>query len=141
MKAISLWNPWAEAMRLGLKKCETRSWPTEYRGDLIICSAKRRLDETGLSVALGQQIPLTGMKFGFALCIVEICGCVSTERVQGFLPPLDKTELALGDYSPKRFVWLTQNLRPLANPVPIVGHQGFWNLPTETVAAITANLP
>jgi hypothetical protein len=42
MKAISLWQPWAWAMAEGIKRIETRSWPISYRGDLVICSAKRK---------------------------------------------------------------------------------------------------
>lgn len=41
MKALSLWQPWASLMALGVKQNETRSWPTSHRGDLLICAAKR----------------------------------------------------------------------------------------------------
>nr|WP_254625658.1 hypothetical protein [Nostoc sp. TCL240-02] len=41
MKAISLWQPHASLVPLGLKRHETRSWGTSYRGPLLICSAKR----------------------------------------------------------------------------------------------------
>ena len=32
MKCISLWNPWATLMALGVKTIETRSWGTDFRG-------------------------------------------------------------------------------------------------------------
>jgi len=38
MKAISLWQPWATLIALGLKTVETRSWRMDYRGPLVICS-------------------------------------------------------------------------------------------------------
>lgn len=41
MKAITLWQPWATAMAMGVKRIETRSWFTRHRGDLLICAAKR----------------------------------------------------------------------------------------------------
>ena len=43
MKAISLWNPWAALIRCGAKTIETRSWSTQYRGQLAIHAAKKRL--------------------------------------------------------------------------------------------------
>jgi hypothetical protein len=36
MKALSLWQPWATLVALGVKKLETRSWSTTYRGPLAI---------------------------------------------------------------------------------------------------------
>jgi len=37
LKALSLWQPWASLMALGVKRIETRSWQTQHRGPLIIC--------------------------------------------------------------------------------------------------------
>ncbi len=41
IKAISLHQPWASLIAMGLKKFETRSWLTNYRGKLVICAAKK----------------------------------------------------------------------------------------------------
>lgn len=40
MKALTLWNPWAMLVAVLLKRFETRSWYTEYRGPLAIHAAK-----------------------------------------------------------------------------------------------------
>lgn len=40
-RAISLHQPWASLVPLGIKKYETRSWSTKFRGKLLICSAKK----------------------------------------------------------------------------------------------------
>lgn len=42
MKGLSLWQPWATLVGVGLKRVETRSWATSYRGPLAIHAAKRR---------------------------------------------------------------------------------------------------
>lgn len=42
MKAISLWQPWASLIRMQVKTVETRSWKTDYRGDLLICAAQKK---------------------------------------------------------------------------------------------------
>ena len=41
IKAILLHQPWASLIPMGLKHFETRSWPTNYRGKLVICVAKK----------------------------------------------------------------------------------------------------
>jgi hypothetical protein len=139
MKAISLWQPWASAMALGLKQNETRSWPTAYRGELAICSAKRPLDQDGLATARENGISLGALKFGFVLCVVELYEVLKTENCG---PPLKigQVEAELGDYTPGRFAWLTRNCRRLETPVPVIGHQGFWMLPPETIELVRGNL-
>lgn len=44
MNAISLWQPWAQLMALGLKQFETRSWATGHRGQMAIHAAKRKIN-------------------------------------------------------------------------------------------------
>jgi hypothetical protein len=41
MKGLSLLQPWASLIQLWQKRIETRSWSTEYRGDLLICASKQ----------------------------------------------------------------------------------------------------
>jgi hypothetical protein len=40
VKAITLWQPWAQLVALGAKRLETRSWSTKYRGPLAIHAAQ-----------------------------------------------------------------------------------------------------
>ena len=42
MKSLSLWQPWASLVALGIKTVETRSWATSYRGPLAIHAATHR---------------------------------------------------------------------------------------------------
>lgn len=41
MRALTLWQPWASLVALGVKAIETRSWGTAYRGPLLIHAAVR----------------------------------------------------------------------------------------------------
>ncbi len=43
MKALTLTQPWASLMALGVKRIETRSWYTSYRGEVVIHSGQKRL--------------------------------------------------------------------------------------------------
>lgn len=141
LKAISLWEPWATGMALELKRNETRSWPTAFRGDLAICSAKRSLDQDCLAVARENGIPITALRFGFVLCVVEMFDCAKSEAFLSGMIELTEQEQALGNYTYGRWIWRTRNCRRLETPVPVVGRQGFWTLPPETLALVKANLP
>jgi activating signal cointegrator 1 len=63
MKALSLWQPWASLVALGIKTIETRSWETKYRGPLAIHAAKKRPHNvwTDDNQNLGGSDPLTNM--------------------------------------------------------------------------------
>lgn len=42
MKVLTLWQPWASLVALGVKTIETRSWSTKYRGPLAIHAAAKQ---------------------------------------------------------------------------------------------------
>ena len=127
-------------MASGVKQNETRSWPTSYRGDLVICSAKRKPSPEEVGDLETYETALA-MPYGCALCIVELYDCVPTALFHGATPlKISQAESDLGDYTPGRFAWRTRNCRPLRNPVPTRGYQGLWNLDEQTAAAIKAVL-
>lgn len=47
-RIITLHQPWASAIALGLKKFETRSWHTDYRGTLVIHASKQPCNPDGM---------------------------------------------------------------------------------------------
>ena len=146
IKAISLWQPWASAMAEGLKHMETRSWPTDYRGELVIHAANRRpsLEEVGDQETYTKV--MESMPFGCALCVVTLNACTSSERFCVGSPDrpgmilLSESERDLGNYEPGRFAWVTGNLRKLRKPVYLRGRQGLWTLTEEEERAVRAQL-
>lgn len=148
MKAISLWEPWASWMACGYKRIETRSWPIRYHGDLLICSAKRKItnnDEIHVAMVqseIGDEVNLwIEPTYGCALCVVELFDCSSTNFLN-LLRSNDRwrIEQHLGDYRPGRFAWHTRNLRKFSEPIPVIGHQGIWNLSVEAENHIKSRL-
>lgn len=137
MKAISLWEPWGTAMSLDMKRNETRHWPTAYRGELAICSAKKPLDADSLYVAREVGISIGALRFGFVLCVVDLFDCVKSESI---IELVSETEYDLGNYDPNRFAWLTRNVRRLREPVPVKGAQGFFFLPDAVESQVRAQL-
>lgn len=149
MRFISLWQPWATLMALGLKLNETRSWSTSYRGPLAIHAAKTTeclKDEDYVDDLLGKAgvigpeetaVGGTEWPLGQILAVVTLVDCVPTEEIRD---RLSRRELAFGNYSDQRFAWVTKDRRRLASPIPFRGLQGLKPLPAQVVSAIEAQL-
>jgi len=57
MKALSIKNPWATLIADGKKTIETRTWPTKYRGPLLICATKQPpAPNSGYAVAVADLV-------------------------------------------------------------------------------------
>jgi hypothetical protein len=143
MKALSLWQPWASAVALGMKAVETRHWACSYRGPLAIHAAKRwTADERDLheiEVAAGRMPP--ALPLG---AVVAIANLVAIQRTEALRSTLPNEEIYWGNYADGRFGWLLSDIRPLAAPIPFRGAQGLFEVPDEllgltraTVATIT----
>lgn len=124
MKAITLWQPWASAITLGVKTIETRSWATSYRGPLAIHAAARKptVDEQDLVEVLvnmrrGHPLPLGA--------VVATCDLVHVARADAIVKT--EQEERWGNFSEGRFAWILQNVRPLDPPVAARGYQQIWN--------------
>ncbi len=128
MKALSLWQPWAQAMRCDIKRIETRSWPTTYRGPLALHAAKRWTREQRELCDLWPftlcSEGLNGSAFGAVIAVVELYDCVPTVDIE---PRLTPRERAIGNYAPGRFAWFTRYVRA-TGPVFLTGRQGLWNV-------------
>jgi hypothetical protein len=121
-------------MATGLKKNETRSWPTTYRGPLAIHAAKRpvKLRETERFDGLFDMPDQ--FTYGAILAIVDVYDVKTTDEIRPTITSLDghgticagTPEYFLGDYGAGRFAWLTRDCQPLATPFPCPGRQGFF---------------
>jgi hypothetical protein len=116
MRAITLWQPWAQLIVTGAKRVETRHWPTNIRGVIAIHAAKRKLDLTSFHGVL----PL-----GAVVGTVELVDCIRIEELYGseYDSPAERS---YGDWSPGRYGWLLRNPVLFDAPVPARGSQGFW---------------
>nr|WP_204166784.1 ASCH domain-containing protein [Bacillus sp. CGMCC 1.16541] len=140
MKVISIMQPWASLIALGEKKFETRSWRTNYRGELAI-HASKKIDRTACkmtpivqtlnkhSIVLLNDLP-TGMII--ATCNLEGCYEVMTEDgesaiLEGWNKFVFDNEYNFGDFSEGRFAWELSNIRTLNKPIQAKGQLGLWN--------------
>ena len=137
IKAISLHQPWASLITRGLKQFETRSWPTNYRGKLVICAAKKNSKQQqsqyetlacSLGIDLAQQ-PWDSLPLGMAIAVCDLTDCI--EMTQDFIAEQSETERCCGHWEPGRFAWKLDNVQSLPLPVPIKGKQGLWTIPHD----------
>ena len=133
MKAISLWQPWATLMVCGLKKNETRPWATSYRGPLLIHATKRMEPPT---ILMRQLLKPFGYQSwgdfprGALVCQLNLVDCIPTDD---YIPT--HPEYQFGNYSPGRFVWITDSLQTF-KPIPFKGSQRFFNVPDRLLKVI-----
>lgn len=137
MRAISLWQPWATAIAVGVKKIETRHWapPQTVYGQRIAIHAAKRWgpDERAFAAqarifsrgAIPEVIPLGAI---IATCVVSAWRDAWLEDQEGRISPMEKY---FGNYAPNRYAWVLTGVVPLPSPIPYRGAQGFFNVPDE----------
>ena len=128
MKALSIWQPWASLIVLGYKKIETRSWSTNYRGQIVIHAAKRKPKKVEIDF-LAQAPELAFLHdydlfLGRALAICELTDCqLMTDEL---IEQQGELELHCGDWQPRRYAWQLQLIKAIDSPIPVQGKQGLW---------------
>lgn len=120
MQAISLKQPWAQLIVIGVKHAETRSWPTEYRGEIAVHASKAFPNwmraETWNNEMFREPLNEAGfgpkdLPLGAIVGTVEITGCYRSEEAGSMGIYHHSLEWRYGDYTPGRWFWT------LANPV------------------------
>lgn len=110
MKALSIHPSFAGAIFAGAKTIEVRTWKTDYRGDLLICSTNKKIKDT---------IP------GHALCVVRLADVVPFTKKH-----LQAACMYPNEYQEGLFAWMLEDLR-FVRPVPVKGKLGLWNYEGE----------
>lgn len=105
MKAISVRQPWASMIADGEKTIETRTWSTNYRGDLLIVSSRKPA--------------IAGLPTGQGLCIVRLFDC---------RPMTKEDEPAAGcELYEWAWAWDLENLRTI-EPFEVRGQLGLYEV-------------
>ncbi len=141
MKGLSLTQPWASLVARGVKRVETRSWSTHYRGPLAIYAAKSFPPDCQAFAERCAILGLTpcALPLGAIVAIATLAGCRNTEDVRHQLSPL---EHHLGDYADGRYAWFLTDIHVLESPIAARhvradgseqpgGALGLWRLPAD----------
>lgn len=123
MKAVTLWQPYAQAVAAGLKHYETRSWATRYRGPIAIHASIKPLTKQSQDLTIRYAIP--ELAYGEIIAYADLVDCVlMTEEL---IACQNQPELDFGDWRPGRYAWQLENIRLPQQKTKISGRQGLWN--------------
>lgn len=140
MKAITVIQPWATLLATGKKHIETRSWKTNYRGEILIHAGKSVKDLFGEIYADDEnnlffcRAGIKNYEDFYAMPRGEIIGKANLvdcfqidEAYRRKLRRENPAELAFGDYTIGRYAWLMADTVLFDKPIPAKGKQGLWN--------------
>jgi len=145
MKCLSLWQPWAELVRRGLKIVETRGWelPASYIDKPLAIHAARQVfkplnwGEDFRKQLLNDEVLAQPLIYGAVLCIVHPQKPVPAVAIRD---SLTRRELLYGNYEEfdadtgkRRYAFPFEDIRVLPKPVPLIGHQGIFDWPQGEV--------
>lgn len=155
IRVLTLHQPWASLIALGLKKYETRHWSTPYRGKLAIHAAKRfgwreelaiiRLNVRGLisrgpieqiNRLFDNDIPL-----GAIVAVADLSDCLKMRQAGDYtqgcgeicIPHQTVLERTVGNWSGGRYAWKLDRVVALPEPIPYKGCQGLVRIKDEQV--------
>ena len=123
MKVLSIKEPFASLIKTGKKKIETRSWKTNYRGEIYIHASltKQKIDER--IKMLNEMIE---PKPGYVLCKANLVDCIYMD--EKFIENIkDTEEYIYGHYEIGRYAWVLKDIIVIES-FPAKGKLGIWNL-------------
>lgn len=144
--ALSIQQPFAEAILAGRKSLEIRSWQTAYRGHLVVHAGQMWYgqrehgkvrsfqDALQLTGHLGLKGPATSYPRGALVGIFELIDCrmLSSEEWEHLR---DRHCVDTG-WRAGMFGWEIRNPQRLANPIPWRGALGLFPVPESIVVGL-----
>lgn len=151
MKALSLWQPWASLISFKEKWIETRSWkaPQYLIGQRFAIHATLKKDDEVCQFYPFRETLLKHLKtisgsekFDLptgaivATCILKDCVQIESHNPDKLNPYavlsnghiVSGNEFYFGDYSPGRWAWILDDIKPLEKPIQAKGRQRIWEL-------------
>lgn len=138
MNAMTVIQPFAHLIAIGVKPIENRQQQCRFRGELAIHAGKNRswLDE-------GELAAYPDMAFGAIVAVVRVVACLPKRD-----DPDDRerwkwaTYSDLFDHEHAEGPWclVLEDLLRLVTPVPCRGAQGLWSLPPDVETQVRAQI-
>ena len=121
MKALSLTQPYASLIIDRRKKIETRSWGTQYRGELAIHAAKSIDRDACVNFGYNPDTIVRGAIIGIA----ELTECFRFLSFAFTSKEFSDEEISYGDFTPGRYGFRLERVRTCP-PIPCRGSLGLW---------------
>ena len=125
MKVLSIKEPFATLIKDKVKIYETRSWKTNYRGELYI-HASLSLSKSE-NVEIANKYLKSNINTGYILCKCELTDCILMTKE--FIDYIHKetNEEDYGRYEEGRYAWKLKVIEVLDKPIKAKGRLGIWN--------------
>lgn len=124
MKVLTIKQPWASLILLGLKKYEFRSWKTEYRGELLIHAGKG-IDKDGME-RLKKYIP-ENMPTEKILGKVKLIDCIKTSSEFYDKVQKENKDIYAKSVFNQDYAWQMEVIEVYDNPIKVKGKLRLWN--------------
>jgi hypothetical protein len=122
---LSVRQPWADFIVLGVKDVENRSFRIQYRGPLLIHASKTYDDDAGFTNREARTLKRAGIDpmdyeshFGFIIGKVDVIDCVTDHQ---------------SEYFEGRYGWVLKNAKRLRQPIPWKGAVGLFKVPAKVM--------
>ena len=122
MKVISLTEPYATLIMDNKKKIETRSWKTDYRGELYIHAGK------GVDKKRMDMISDYNLKYllGYIIAKVNLTDCILVDEKMSDELRKSNPKVYTHDYT-GYYAWKLDDVEILENPIEANGKLSIWN--------------
>ncbi len=141
MKAITIMQPWAKLIVLGVKAIETKTWSTTYRGRMLIhanSTNRYAIQLSGNSLVKNQVGHWNGLYYGHIIGSVHLDNILEIDMKQylaekksghlfASLPPDPAMEMVPVNYTGQLYTWLLSNPQEFKNPVVAKGKIKLWD--------------
>ena len=128
MKVLSVKEPFASLISLGIKRIETRSWKTNYRGEIYIhASLTKSKIEDKRKEKLFKLLPQDyEFKEGNIICKCNLKDYIYMD--ENFIKNVQKDykEYLCGHYEIGRYAWVLDDVK-IIDSIPAKGKLGIWN--------------
>lgn len=127
MKVLSIKEPWATLIRNKDKYIETRSWKTNYRGELYIHASLSKISkETKERKELMEIVGKSSMSYGRIICKCNLVDCKYMD--EDFLKEIkkNKKEYVCGEYKLGRYAWILKDIKKINPSIEAKGKLNIW---------------
>lgn len=125
MKVLSIREPFATLIANNIKHIETRSWKTNYRGEIFIHAAKARSKASNVSIASTYLKSQENPEHIICKCLLKDCIYMDEDFINKVKK--NKEEYNSGHYEVGRFAWQLEVIVVLKEPIYAKGQLGIWN--------------
>lgn len=128
MKVLTIKEPYATFIMQGLKKIETRSWNTKYRGEIYIHAGKSKdFIKKIKNPSVLNLLENSELNYGNIICKAELIDCIyMTKEFINKIKNENNNEYILGQYKVGRYAWILKNVQKLDKKIPAKGKLNIW---------------